>query len=220
MTEYSSPNGGTPFASNGERMAMKRRASREASARSRKKTKDIIYQLSDENAVLREENASLRAELARYQAENTRLKLMQEEEKLRVLERGRKLNSIMKQLQDQQQTSHLGFDRSPSIGFDRTPSIGFDRTPSIGYTRTPSRAPSIAPTSMPHSLHPSVPAEAPFSSRRPSQGGLALHPRAAPPQVGREMPNDSRDFLNNQLKIQELREKTKGVRDFLARHSI
>lgn len=178
---------------NERQLEKKRRSSREASRRARKKTKDLIYELSDQNAYLREDNATLRARLAASEAENARLKLMQEEEQLRVMERGRKLNAMMQQLQhqraEQQQYSHRRYSLNPTIS-----------------------------TAMHHSSFRSthdVKAPPPPS---PFQDPAALPFRAR--QVGMEMSNDPRDFLANQMKLQQLREETKGLRNFLARHSI
>jgi len=244
-----------------EELEKKRAYRREASARSRKKTKNLIYELTDQNTLLQRENASLRAQLDASLAESARLKMIQEQEQQRAIKRSRTLNSMMQQLQERTQQDVRSHSILPSLDATASPSFAsispakapfpsrfvlqgdaqVPRSVSRAGREVPSLAtasPAIMPFAPQLALHgdaqalrrishagreaPTLsltsPARAPFPSQFALQGD-ALVPRRVS-HAGGEAPSESHDFLANQQRLQRLREETRGVRDFLARHSI
>lgn len=163
------------------------------------KTKNLIHDLSKHNSLLLVENARLRVQLEACHAENTRLQLLEDENKqLRVMhqegqqraaERNRALSALMHELQQQATRNEHNYALDP-----------------------PARGPAIlTPTAS-----PVIPPKLTLESLLALQNGNDFQ-RQSDYRTNHDQSNDflNDQFLIKQNKIQRLRDELKGVRDIL-----
>lgn len=194
-----------PSAEKGRPVQMKRAKKQKSSAQTQNKTSDLIHDLSKHNSLLLDENASLRAKLEVCHAENARLQLLEEENKQlrlmhqegqqRAAERNRALSALMHELQLQANRNECNYALDP-----------------------PTRGPDI----LTPSTTPATPPKLTLASLLALQNGNDLQQRQSDCRHVHYQSNDfsNNQRLSNQNKIQHLRDDLKGVRDYLARHSI